>query len=198
VARGEASERPSRVLEEAFREAEPFLRALALRYCRNLSDAGDLVQDTYLRAMRSRERAVRDPRRWFARILHNLFIDRCREQSRRPVHEPLNDQNSMAPCECEIVDDAQPAWSQVTLDDVRAVLEDVEPDFRIVFEMHVFDHRSYEEIAVALDINRITVGTRLNRARRRLRTLLNKRLGEEPDHDPDMRGSARISRRRTG
>lgn len=157
-----------------------------------------MVQETFVRALRSRDKVLRDPRRWFARILHNLFVDRCRKQARMPVHEPLTDRNSIAPCECEPINEAQPAWSRITLDDVRAELDALDPIYRIVFERHVFEHRSYEEIAAELNINRITVGTRLSRARCQLRALLQKRLGEEPDHDPDMRGSARISRRRTG
>ncbi|HEY0251843.1 MAG TPA: sigma factor-like helix-turn-helix DNA-binding protein, partial [Kofleriaceae bacterium] len=73
----------------------------------------------------------------------------------------------------------EPAWGRVTIEDVRAALEHLDPTFATVYRMHAFEHRSYEQIASALKIERITVGTRLNRARKMLRQVLVKRLGLE-------------------
>ena len=168
----------SQDLSQALRDAEPLLRTIANRLCRNASDAKDLVQDTFERALRfGGEHPPRNPCAWLVTILHNLFIDRCRALARRPALEALDEGRATAasePCES-----AQPAWSRVTLADVRAALEEIEPDFRRAYEMHVFEQRSYEEIAVSLGLQRVTVGTRLNRARHQLRAVLRRRLGEE-------------------
>ena len=51
-------------------------------------------------------------------------------------------------------------------------VEKLEPEFREVFTLHAFERRSYKDIALALDIPQNTVGTRLLRARRKLRVLL--------------------------
>ncbi|HWM88927.1 MAG TPA: RNA polymerase sigma factor [Kofleriaceae bacterium] len=178
VAGEEAGERRSYVLSKAFREAEPFLRSLAIRLCRHASDANDLVQDTFERALRAgSEEPLRNPRAWLATILHNLFVDRCRALARRPPHEPLQERHAVIAI--DPADDPRPAWSRMTIADVRAALEHIEPDFRRVYQMHVFEHRSYEEIAATLRIQRVTVGTRLNRARHQLRAVLCERLGEE-------------------
>jgi DNA-directed RNA polymerase specialized sigma24 family protein len=48
----------------------------------------------------------------------------------------------------------------------------LEPEFRQVFTLHAFERRSYKDIAAALDIPQNTVGTRLLRARKKLRVLL--------------------------
>jgi RNA polymerase sigma-70 factor, ECF subfamily len=161
-------------LGDALREAEPFLRALAIRLCRNESDAQDLVQDTFERALRSGHgERLRNPRAWLAAILHNLFIDRCRARGRALVRGTLDE--GAAPAG-EPEDDADRAWIDVTLADVRAALAEVGANFRRVYEMHVFEHRSYEQIAAALGISRVTVGTRLNRARHRLRAALCARM----------------------
>jgi RNA polymerase sigma-70 factor (ECF subfamily) len=160
----------------AFRDAEPILKALATRLCRHEADARDLVQDTFERALRQfdRDRPL-NPRAWLATILHNLFIDRCRAQARRPAHEPLTDAADTAERDPE----PEPAWTRVTLEDVRGALGEVEPDFRRVYEMHVFENRSYDEIASELGIQRVTVGTRLHRARHKLRSVLSQRVGVE-------------------
>ncbi|HEY1552033.1 MAG TPA: RNA polymerase sigma factor, partial [Kofleriaceae bacterium] len=121
---------------------------------------------------------VRNPRAYLATIMHNLFIDRCRAAKRYPSPEPLDD----VTCAGEVVsiDSAdEPAWMRITLDDVRAALAQIEPTFARVYVMHAFEHRSYEQIATELAIERTTVGTRLNRARVKLRRILVERLGPE-------------------
>jgi RNA polymerase sigma-70 factor (ECF subfamily) len=178
----EPGERPGqapRALGEALRAAEPFLRSVALRLCRNGSDAKDLVQDTFERALRSGGEPPRNPRAWLATILHNLFVDRCRALARRPAPESLDERHTSDAGGHG--DEPEPAWSRVTIADVRAALDEIEPGFRRTYELHVFEHRSYDEIAAELRIQRVTVGTRLNRARHQLRAVLHRRLGEESD-----------------
>lgn len=176
AAPGEAAERHA--FDRAFREVEPFLRAVARRLCRNTSDCDDLVQDTFERALRASGAPPVNSRAWLAAILQNLFIDRCRAVARQPIHEPLDEHHEITahPASCAIED--EPPWSNTTLADIREVLDEVEPEFRRVYEMQVFENRSYEEIAATLRIERVTVGTRLTRARRRLRALLIRRLGQ--------------------
>jgi RNA polymerase sigma-70 factor (ECF subfamily) len=176
AAPGEAAERHA--FDRAFREAEPFLRAVARRLCRNTSDCDDLVQDTFERALRASGAPPVNSRAWLAAILQNLFIDRCRAVGRRPIHEPLDEHHEITAHPASYAIDDEPPWSNTTLADIREVLDEVEPEFRRVYEMQVFENRSYEEIAATLRIERVTVGTRLTRARRRLRALLIRRLGQ--------------------
>lgn len=64
------------------------------------------------------------------------------------------------------------------MDDVEEALRTLPEVFRRVFVLHEIEGRPYREIAIALDIPMVTVGTRLNRARLKLRVLLsNKRAG---------------------
>ena len=178
---GDPGPRPPRVTDAALREAEPSLRSLARRLCRNDQDARDLVQDTFERALRwdgDGEGSPRNPRAWLASILNNLFIDRCRALARRPAVESLGERALESAAEPDL--EPEPAWSRLTIEDIRAALEEIEPEFRRVYEMHVFDRCSYEQIAAVLRIERVTVGTRLTRARRRLRTVLHRRAGGAP------------------
>lgn len=173
MAVGEADR--AHVLRDALREAEPFLRSLALRLCRNEQDARDLVQDTFEHALRAGAQPA-NARAYLAVMLKNLFIDRCRKVARRPNVVSLDEQDQ-EPAMPEL--EPMPAWSRASVSDVRAALEEIDPDFRRVYEMHVFEHRPYEEIARTLGIQRLTVGSRLTRARQRLRVILCRRLGEE-------------------
>lgn len=158
-------------LAAVWRDAEPLLGRLAERLCANRADACDLVQDTFERAARQGlPDDVRNPRAWLIAILRNLFVDRCRRRARAVRHEPLHD--GIAGDATAMLDDPAPVWTELGVADVRAALGKLAPMYREVFEMHVFDRLSYDAIAERLAIERVTVGTRLTRARKKLRVLL--------------------------
>jgi RNA polymerase sigma-70 factor (ECF subfamily) len=168
----------ARTLNAALADAAPVLTGIAERLCASSTDASDLVQDTLERALHSGlPDHVQNPRAWLATMMHNLFVDRCRAAARRPPHELLDDaHDNVTPLDA---DDHEPAWSHTTIDDVRDVLETIDPPFREVYRLHTFEGRSYEQIADLLKISRVTVGTRLTRTRKMLRKELVRRLGRE-------------------
>jgi RNA polymerase sigma-70 factor, ECF subfamily len=162
-------------LSAALADAEPTLARLASRLCANRADACDLVQDTFERAARQGLPAdVRNPRAWLITILRNLFVDRCRAAGRRPTLEPLGELAADA-----AEPPAEPPWRRLGLADVRAAVAELEPAYREVFVLFEFEHWSYERLAARLSIERVTVGTRLTRARRKLRGLLAARLSPQ-------------------
>jgi RNA polymerase sigma-70 factor (ECF subfamily) len=166
-------------LAAAWKHAEPQLRRLAERLCRDRADAADLVQDALLRAATlGMPTDVRNPCAWLTTILHNLFVDRCRADARKPAHEMLCDAHEAAVQHDDR--DPEPAWGELTIDDVRAALPALDRIYRDVYIMHTFERRSYEAIAARLEIDRVTVGTRLSRARRMLREVLSGRRGNKP------------------
>ena len=154
------------------REHRPTLEAIALRLCGHRADANDLVQDTFERALRAASAGAGhpNPRSWLVTILNNLFVDRCRRQAReRRVETPLEQLDEV---HHQPVAEAAPAWASVTVEQLKGALEEVREEFRVAYRMHALEGRSYKEIAQALQIPSATVGTRIARARRRLRELL--------------------------
>ncbi|WP_163997811.1 RNA polymerase sigma factor [Pyxidicoccus caerfyrddinensis] len=154
------------------REHEAALLATALRLCGNATDARDLVQGTLERAWRNlaRYKVGTDGRAWLLTILHHLFIDLCRSRTReRRADVSAEDvEERIAAPEVE----AAPAWASISLEQLRDALEKIPEDFRTVYQLHAMEGRSYVEIAERLGIPKATVGTRLIRARRKLKELL--------------------------
>ena len=151
------------------RKHEAALYGLALRLSGNSADAADLVQDTFERALRSYAQLPpgANERAWAAAILHNRFIDGCRRRKRTPVHEQVE--------EMLVAHDPEPpapAWLDITPEQVQAALAKIGDEFRVVYELATAQNRSYKEIAAQLRLPAATVGTRLIRARRKLRRLL--------------------------
>ncbi len=146
------------------------MRAVALRLCRSQSDAHDLVQDALERALKSYARLPEgsNARAWLISILRNRFIDSCRRSVREKLDEGVTLEALPAPEEQE----AAPGWASITTDDLAAAVDKLSEEFRVVYQLHALQGRSYNEIAARLGIPKATVGTRLIRARRKLRDLL--------------------------
>jgi RNA polymerase sigma-70 factor, ECF subfamily len=163
---------PGSITKQAFaraaREHEGLLTAIARRLCGNEADAEDLVHDTYERALRSWNTSLSEAhlRSWIVAILNHLFIDRCRRARRAPKIEAING-HDVASTE----QSAPAAWSRVSDDQIGAALATLDVELRRVYELRA-GGRSYEQIATELHIPEATVGTRLFRARKKLRAAL--------------------------
>ncbi len=143
----------------------------AMRLCRNEADAHDLVQDVMERALRAGGslRPGANVCGWLLAILRNLFIDRTRSARRWRWAELPEDLGAPEP-------EPPPPWTTLGIDDVRDALDDVDARFRRAYEMYELEGRSYKEIARALGIPVVTVGTKLLRVRRKLAATLSTRV----------------------
>jgi RNA polymerase sigma-70 factor (ECF subfamily) len=157
------------------------LYAAALRMTRNPADAGDLVQETYVKAyaaFTSFEQGT-NLKAWLYRILTNTYINIYRKNQRGPYQgtiddledwqlggaESLTQGRSTRSAEAEAIDHLPDS-------DVKAALQSIPEDFRLAVYLADVEGFSYQEIA---DIMKTPVGTvmsRLHRGRRLLRDLL--------------------------
>jgi RNA polymerase sigma-70 factor, ECF subfamily len=161
----------------------PGLHALALRLCRDQASAADLVQDTIERALANRDRFTRGTQlsSWLRTIMRNIFADNWRRANVHPqMSLPPESCGTWGPC----ARDAEPdgggpgdledaaRWRYVDDDQLRAALAQLPEPLRLAFELHTAEGLSYAALAQRLGIAVSTVGTRLLRARRRLRATL--------------------------
>ena len=159
-----ASDTPDRVSDY-----EGVLFARAMRLARSRSDAWDLVQDTYERALRGQAsfQPGTNLRLWLMTIMYNLFLDKCRRQTREPRVVAVDEGDIPNP-EAYTPE----PWESITTEQVHAAVADLEGPFREVYELRLISNCSYDEIADKLTIPRSTVGTRLLRARQKLKSRL--------------------------
>lgn len=153
--------------DELTRRHGEYLQGLARKLCRNQFDPDDLVQDLFEKTIRSPQAIPADAneRAWLSRVLHNLFIDRLRRKNARR-EEPIDADPVAA------TTDERAWWESITAEDIRAQLARIPSEQRVTFELFAFEGRSYDEIAAQLGIAKATVGTRILRARVKLRQLL--------------------------
>jgi RNA polymerase sigma-70 factor (ECF subfamily) len=159
-------------LAELTRLHRTYLEGLARRMCRNQLDPDDLVQDVFEKTMRSVQTIPpgANERAWLSRVLHNLFIDKLRRRNARredPLDEPV-----------EPPTEERAWWHALSVEQIRATLARLPDEQRTTFELFAFEGRSYDEIAAAQGIAKATVGTRILRARQKLRELLTRERGD--------------------
>lgn len=166
---------------EAFESvALPHLAAVA-RVARALtrdeSDADDLVQETYLRALKHWHTFVpgSDCKRWLATICRNAFFAE-QERAKRVTaveDEELDSLSAINPHRAARAADLEDLFDRFDLGPtIRAELDRLPPSFRDVVVLFDVEGFRYEEIAELLMIPIGTVRSRLYRARRLLQETL--------------------------
>jgi RNA polymerase sigma-70 factor (ECF subfamily) len=151
------------------------LYGAALRLTRNADTAQDLVQDTYLKAIRARARfeAGTNLKAWLYTILHNTWRNRRRDGARAKVDfdseavEQAAEGMSLGPA--TPVDSPETLLLRATLDtDLQAALDALPESYREVVWLRDVDELSYQEIAAVVEVPIGTVMSRLSRGRKQL------------------------------
>lgn len=161
---------PALDFELVVRQHGRALLSRAIRLTRRQSDAWDLLQDTVERAL-SRlppDLPLSKVRPWLFVIMQNIHLDRCRRAGRRKFVALSDDIATPSGEEAQAV----PAWRSIDLDEVHACLDRLDPRLREPYLLQVEHGLSLAAIAERTGTPLATVGTRLFRARRRLRALL--------------------------
>ena len=157
--------------------ALPFMNALynkAVHLSHNAEDAGDLVQETYLRAYRtfSNFESGTNAKAWLFTILYSVFINRYHKAKNEPDTLPIDEWEDTYHREL-----ADPGWDNDMGEllesdlnwqgpEVRQALDQLPSEFRAAVLLVDVEELSYEEAAVVLQCPVGTVRSRLFRARR--------------------------------
>lgn len=155
------------------------LYGAALRLTRNADRAQDLVQDTYLKAIRARGRYTTGSnlKAWLYTILHNTWRNRQRDGARSRVSfdsavvEEAAEGASLGPS--GHVESPETLLLRATIDaDLQQALDALPESFREAVWLRDVDELSYQEIASVLGVPIGTVMSRLSRGRKQLFLLL--------------------------
>lgn len=141
-----------------------YVYAICLGMLGNVSDSEDLTQEVFVKGMRNIQR-LRDASLflgWIAQIARNLSRDFLRARKRQV---PLQEDR------LEVTADGE------DFSDLHAALEQLPEVYRLPLMLYYFDGQSSENVAKALNISPAGACTRLCRARKELRRLLEEEVG---------------------
>lgn len=149
-------------------EAMPHMASLfcvAMWLTRNRDEAEDLIQETFMQALKSFQRYQpgTNCRAWLTAILYNLNLKRLHKARRLMLVDDLED--SLA----EAIQFEPEIPQRLTDEEVIGALANVAESFRQVVILSDIEEFSYKEIASILNVPIGTVMSRLSRGRRALR-----------------------------
>jgi RNA polymerase sigma-70 factor (ECF subfamily) len=171
--------------EELVNRYERKIFRLTMNITRNHEDAEDAMQDAFMKAYSHLDRFQEDSRfyTWLVRIAANEALMRLRK--RRPnqfsLDEPIESEDDFVP---QQIEDWGPSpeqrFAQTELRDIlRGVIEELPPDFRIVFLLRDVEGLSTQDTAEAVGISEAAVKSRLLRARLKLRKKLDTKFRQD-------------------
>lgn len=132
-------------------------------FCHNRALAEDLVQEAYMRAIRSIDEEKDGFKFWLFKVCRNLYFDTLRKNKK--IEGLVADM----PSNESLVDDV------IQKDEYRALYKAIsllKDDFREIVRLYYFDSMSVKEIASIVDESVDNVKIKLYRARLKLKDIL--------------------------
>lgn len=165
------------------------LYGTAVRLTRDGDAARDLVQDTYLKALRGQKgfQPGSNLKAWLYTILHNTWRNRRRDQARARVtfdSEVVEDAVELGRGAVDRTTPETVLLGSVLNADLRAALDALPEAFREAVWLRDVEDFTYQEIADTLAVPIGTVMSRISRGRKLLHAEVRTRLAAREAADP--------------
>jgi RNA polymerase sigma-70 factor, ECF subfamily len=162
----------TRLFAELVQRYQDPVYGMTLRFVRSARDAEDIAQEAFLRAYRGLDGFKGDAQfsTWLYRIAWNLCADWLR-RNRKPGRATLaiDDATGIADGRLGLEEELLAAEQRR---EVRQALDRLDEKYRSVLILLYYQRLTYDQIAGILDVPLKTVETRLYRARKLLKDLL--------------------------
>lgn len=178
-------------LDELVRVHQGRVYGFAMRMCRNVEDAKDILQETFLGMVRSISDFREESK--FSTWLYRIASNACLKKRRRGLHDPTPDQElsldeliprpdsgGRKPEIADWSDDAERALLRGELSGrMEAAIDKLPKEYKIVLVLRDVEGLSAEETAQVVGVSVAAVKSRLHRARVFVRRELAEYLGAE-------------------
>ncbi|MDQ6761756.1 MAG: sigma-70 family RNA polymerase sigma factor [Bacteroidota bacterium] len=146
---------------------------VCLRYCGNTEDSNDLLQEGFIKIFKnlSKFRGEGSFEGWIRRIFVNTSIEHFRKKIKLYNVSEVQE-NTIKDTELNILD-------SLAEKDIIALINELSPGYKTVFNMHVIEGYSHKEIADLLGITEGTSKSQLARAKGVLKKSLENRFNKK-------------------
>jgi len=140
--------------------------AVCLRYSANYEDARDMLHDGFVTVFTKIGQFQHGGsfEGWVRRIFVNSAMERYRNDARLSIVDDV-DENSMHFAENEVDDVEEWGAYQLTEAELLAMVNELPPKYKVVFNLYVVDGLSHRDIAAKLGISESASRSNLLRAR---------------------------------
>jgi RNA polymerase sigma-70 factor (ECF subfamily) len=155
------------------------LYRFAYRLSQSRADAEDLVQDLVVKVYKGSTdiSKLNNPRTWLSKVMYRLFIDKYRQNSRAPVLQLITEESEdhssiIENWEYDTLNLENLTEQQQFIELIENAMSKLNEEHRTLINMFEIEGYSLAEISEILDVPMGTLKSRLHRARKRLRILL--------------------------
>ena len=162
-----------RMQEEMYRRLSPRMYAVCLRYAGNAEEAEDILQEGFIKVFKKLDsfRSEGSFEGWVRRIFVNTAIEHFRRKRYlMPVTE--KEENTIEGKYISVLDD-------LAEKDILALVQELSPGYRTVFNMYVVEGYTHKEIADILGISEGTSKSQLSRAKVILQDMVKKFIDQQ-------------------
>ena len=162
-----------RMQEELYRRFSPRMYAVCLRYAGTAEEAQDILQEGFVKIFKKLTsfRGEGSFEGWIRRIFVNTAIEHFRRKKYlQPVTE--REENTLEGNYLSVLDDLAER-------DIMALVQQLSPGYRTVFNMYVVEGYTHKEIGDMLGISEGTSKSQLSRAKVILQEMVKKFLEEK-------------------
>ena len=150
--------------------------SVCLRYCANYEEAQDVLHDGFVTVFTKMGQFQNEGsfEGWVRRIFVNHAMEQYRNNAKLTVVSGLdnNDRYFAAPEE----DEEEWGAYQLTEAELLAMIDELPPQYKVIFNLYVIDGLSHREISEKLEISEGTSRSNLLRARSILQKMVNEKV----------------------
>jgi len=172
--------------KEFYQHFYGYAAGICMRYCSNQDDITQVVNDGFLKIYRSINQF--NPRHsdveaslkgWMKRIMINTAIDHLRKNNQRFLVAEISDRHF------NVMEESASSVDQMGYKEILAIIQELSPVYRTVFNLYVLDGYKHEEIAKQLNISVGASKSNLSKARMNIQKMLKEK-------DPNFYGQKAI------
>ncbi len=159
-----------RMQEALYNRFSPRMYAVCLRYAGNAEEAEDILQEGFIKIFKKLDtfRSEGSFEGWIRRIFVNTAIEHFRRKRYlQTVSE--KEENTIEGKDISVLD-------KMAAKDIMALIKELSPGYRTVFNMYVVEGYTHKEIADMLGISEGTSKSQLSRAKVILQGLVKKHI----------------------
>ena len=150
-----------------------YAMGICLRYCTSPDDSVEVVNDGFLKVYKAlhtfnpqHTNVEASLKGWMKRIIINTSIDHLRKNNQRFLIVEISDHHF------DTADTVETSIDRMTFKEILAIIQQLSPVYRTVFNLHVLDGYKHEEIAKQLKISVGASKSNLAKARMNIQKML--------------------------
>lgn len=155
-------------IKELYLRFGGFLLAICVRYMGSKQDAEDVLQDSFLKILKSLDkfkwRGNGSLRAWLARFVVNECLQKLRKKDIFKFTVDINDIDESN----EILEPTKEDIKKIPYSILLDYIAELPEGYRTIFNMYVFENKSHKEIAKILNIKEKSSSSQFFRARKLL------------------------------